>query len=89
MRPSEGKFVRIKTGLYQGDLGIVFRIQNDDRIYVKLIPRVDPMPKSKDGKKIASRQFMRFPQVEFNPKSEIFKEAEKKNLPYFGNRTFY
>jgi hypothetical protein len=32
---------------------------------------------------------MRFPQIEFNPKSEIFKEAEKKNLPYFGNRTFY
>lgn len=61
MRPNEGQWVRIKNGLYQNDLGIVFKFQNDDRIYVKLVPRVDPIPKSRDGKKVPSRQFMRFP----------------------------
>ena len=44
------------------------------------------MPKSKDGKKLPTRQFMRFPQTEFNPKSEIFAGAEKKT---WGSKTFY
>lgn len=26
VRPNEGQFVRIKTGLYQNDLGVVFKI---------------------------------------------------------------
>jgi hypothetical protein len=46
VRPDENQFVRIKSGLYQDDLGIVYRIRNDNQIYVKLVPRVDPIPKS-------------------------------------------
>ena len=41
-RPSEGEWVRIKNGLYLGDLGIIDNFQGDEKIYVKLIPRIDP-----------------------------------------------
>lgn len=42
-RPTEGEWVRIKNGLYIGDLGILdHNGAGDDRIYVKLIPRIDP-----------------------------------------------
>jgi hypothetical protein len=43
--------VRIKTGLYGGDIGIVYNIRNDDAIWIKLVPRVDPTPKSKKDNK--------------------------------------
>lgn len=46
VRPEVNQFVRIKTGLYGEDLGIVYKIRSDDQIYVKLVPRVDPLPKS-------------------------------------------
>ena len=46
VRPDVNQFVRIKTGLYQEDLGIVYKIRNDNQIYVRMIPRVDPIPKS-------------------------------------------
>lgn len=59
VRPNENQFVRIKTGLYQGDIGVVYKYINDDSIWIKLLPRVDPNPKaSKNDKK---RQFLKFP----------------------------
>jgi hypothetical protein len=42
VRPKQGQWVRIKNGVYALDLGIVEKIFADDRIYVKLIPRLDP-----------------------------------------------
>jgi len=52
VRPKENQFVRIKTGLYQNDIGVVYNYKNDDQIWVKLVPRVDPNPKaSKNDKK--------------------------------------
>ena len=50
-RPDPGQWCRIKTGLYAGDLGIVLKDTNyEDRIFVKLVPRLDPsnwLPKDK------------------------------------------
>lgn len=39
--PEEGQWVRIKEGLYQDDLGQVERIVDKNKIYVKLIPRMN------------------------------------------------
>lgn len=41
-RPEYGNWCRIKTGTYQGDLGIVDRERDSESIYVKLVPRLDP-----------------------------------------------
>jgi hypothetical protein len=60
VRPEVNQFVRIKTGLYAEDLGIVYKIRSDDQIFVKLVPRVDPVPKSSAAND-KTRMFMRFP----------------------------
>ena len=39
--PEPGCWVRIKNGLYEKDIGIVERIDRDDKVTVKLIPRID------------------------------------------------
>ena len=51
-RPKAGQWVRIKNGLYQDDLGYVDKFVGDHKIYVKLIPRIDPVlaPKSDEEK---------------------------------------
>jgi transcription elongation factor SPT5 len=51
VRPKENQFVRIKSGLYGGDIGIVYSVKTDDAIWIKLVPRVDPSPKSKKDNK--------------------------------------
>jgi hypothetical protein len=45
--------VRIRTGLYTGDVGVVEKIESDEKIYVKLVPRLDPaaLNRTKDGGK--------------------------------------
>lgn len=40
--PESRNWVRIKSGIYDKDLGVVEKIINDDKIWVKLIPRIDP-----------------------------------------------
>ena len=60
VRPEQGQWVRIRGGLYQDDLGLVEHIQNDDRIFVKLVPRVDPH-RSKEG----AASFVRTSQMMF------------------------
>ena len=40
--PEAGCWVRIKNGLYEKDIGIVERIEREDKVVVKLIPRIDP-----------------------------------------------
>jgi hypothetical protein len=40
--PEVGNWVRIKTGLYDKDLGVADKIISDDKIFVKVIPRMDP-----------------------------------------------
>ena len=53
-RPEEGHWVRIKSGKYQGDLGIISKYFSDESIWVKLIPRIDPtdwLPRSQQPKK--------------------------------------
>lgn len=49
VRPKKGQWVRIKGTLYTEDLGYVDEYIGDDKIYVKLIPRIDPNVK-KDAK---------------------------------------
>lgn len=41
--PVEGQWVRIKNGMYQNDLGIIDTIPYDDKYYVKMVPRYDPL----------------------------------------------
>lgn len=40
--PAPCSWVRIKSGMYEGDIGVCTRVLSDDKIEVKLIPRVDP-----------------------------------------------
>jgi DNA helicase HerA-like ATPase len=40
--PEPRNWVRIKSGVYDKDLGIVEKIIGDDKMWVKLIPRIDP-----------------------------------------------
>jgi len=47
--PEPGRWVRIKSGLYEKDIGIVERIERDDRVCVRLIPRIDPGALAKRG----------------------------------------
>lgn len=63
-RPDIGQWVRIKNGLYQGDIGLVDFIKVDDNYYVKLIPRYDPQSLQKDYNKKDNKYPIshRFPQ---------------------------
>lgn len=47
--PEPGRWVRIKNGLYEKDIGIVERIERDDRVCVRLIPRIEPSALQKRG----------------------------------------
>ena len=40
--PEPRNWVRIKSGVYEKDLGVVEKIINDEKVWVKLIPRIDP-----------------------------------------------
>ena len=45
IRPTKGTWVRIKGTLYSDDLGFVDEYLSDDKIYVQIIPRIDPTVK--------------------------------------------
>jgi hypothetical protein len=70
--PEQGHWVRIKSGLYDKDLGFVEKIISDDKICVKLIPRIDPQNTRTGFKK---GFLSKVPQKAFNP--QIFKDAFK------------
>ena len=41
--PEPRNWVRIKSGMYEKDLGVVEKIVNDEKVWIKLIPRIgDP-----------------------------------------------
>ena len=43
MRPDENQWVRIKSsGPYEQDFGIINKYVDDKKIFVKLIPRINP-----------------------------------------------
>jgi hypothetical protein len=80
VRPKQGQWIRIKGGLYQGDIGLVEKMFNDDRIYVKLIPRLDPnifRPSEKSNKDTKKKMmFQRHAQSAFS--EEYLKEVNPK-----------
>lgn len=73
--PEQGCWVRIKNGLYEKDIGIVERIDREDKVVIKLIPRIDPsgmntVRRSYGGGAggFKKRMFVnRLPQKAFNP----------------------
>lgn len=68
-KPQTGQWVRIKNGMYQGDLGMVDEIRGDDRYFIKLIPRYDPIS-LRPGYKRSEMNYPishRFPQQAFDP----------------------
>ena len=80
--PEAGYWVRVKNGLYEKDIGIVERIEREDKVVVKLIPRIDPnstnsMRRAYGGAGgFKKRMFMnRMPQKAFNP--NIFKPTTR------------
>ena len=82
--PEPRNWVRIKIGLYEKDLGVVEKILSDDKVWVKLIPRIDPQF-SKSYKK---GYFQKPPQKAFNP--TIFKDAIKQTANGPSNtKSFY
>jgi len=67
------QWVRVKGGKYQGDLGVV-EVIGENKVLVRLIPRIDLSTVGKDakGKEVggrARRSFARIPQKLFNPKA--------------------
>ena len=66
IRPEKGSWVRIKGTLYAEDLGFVEENMGDDKIYVQIIPRIDP-----HVKKNAKFTFQRQNQIPFD--SKVFK----------------
>ena len=66
-----GEWVRIKSTAYDKDIGIVEKIISDDKVYVKLIPRIEH-----PGTKREKRNFMsKIPQKAFN--STVFSDAHR------------
>ena len=71
--PAPISWVRIKSGVYDGDIGVCTRILSDDKVEVKLIPRVDPnrtkdKTKTKGGAPDRKRPRQgRIPQRAFDP----------------------
>lgn len=83
------QWVRIKTGQYNNDLGMVEKI-NENKAIIRLIPRienpskevshVEKNNKSKNGANDKYKnKFVRIPQKVFNP--EAFKFTEIKKMP--------
>lgn len=74
-RPERGSWVRIKTGMYQNDIGIVDSFRGDDKYLVKMIPRYDPQTMEKGYKRDNKMNpFQRFPQMAFHPDPEHWKQ---------------
>lgn len=65
MKIEKHQWVRIKTGLYSGDLGLVESTAANNKVWLRIIPRVEFNPKKADSK--ASRfSTIRLPQKAFN-----------------------
>jgi transcription elongation factor SPT5 len=82
------QWVRVKQGLYGGDLGLVEETE-DNKVWLRLIPRLDI---SKDQQKgtapdKAKNKFTSFrpPQKIFNPKSVPGNMLEVKTIDHLGN----
>jgi len=66
--PEEKTWVRIKNGLYQDDVGICVRVVSNNKIFVKLIPRLDPLLQQNEANfRREKRIFQRFEQCPFRP----------------------
>lgn len=93
MLPQPISWVRIKSGIYEGDIGVVTRILNEDKVEVKLIPRVDPSGRSNVWRSgaagFASKRASGFklPQRAFDPR--IFKATNQQQRAVDQNKTFY
>jgi hypothetical protein len=54
--------------MYQGDIGIVDSFKGDDKFFIKLVPRYDPLSMEKGYKRDNKMNpFQRFPQMAFDP----------------------
>lgn len=88
------QLVRIKNGLYIGDLALVEQI-DDQKVWLRLVPRVEPPVKEKPEDKKANNvkadkfksRFIRQTQRFFNPK--LFPNVNKTQVKDLGSRHFY
>ena len=85
------QWVRLKSGVYDGDLAQVINIEDSVKVYVKVIPRLGEQKKDKDTpvdkkedifKKI--RKNFRPPQKLFHPSLCKKDAVEKKNNKQYG-----
>lgn len=75
-------FVRIKKGVYKGDLAQVVRLMEDEqKVVVRLVPRLD-LSEYTGGSYSASK--VRPPQKPFDPSKLPEDKVERKNRPRFG-----
>ena len=79
--PKSKSWVRIKGGMYDKDLAIIEKVISEDKIYVKLIPRIGT---TKNGN--SKQPFSRAPQRAFN--STLFSESQKVK-PVGFNKVFW
>ena len=84
IRPTKGTWVRIKGTLYSDDLGFVDEYISDDKIYVQIIPRIDPTVK-----KGAKFTFQRTNQQPFEPKLFGVETTHRRNLYAGDDRLFW
>ena len=63
-------WVRIKSGLYENDIGLVEGLPNDNKILLRVIPRIDMNPKKESDPKNRFASF-KPPQKLFNTEEAI------------------
>lgn len=96
MKIEKHQWVRIKTGLYSGDLGLVECTAANNKVWLRIIPRVEFKPKTAADAKSSRFSTIRLPQKGFSielikgQQHEIRREKDilNKEFIYF-KRNFY
>ncbi len=71
--------VKIRSGLYRGDIGQVVHIDNDEMYLVMVVPRIAPPPTPKPGKRRRS-QGKRVPARRLKPNDAVLLFGKKVTL---------
>ncbi len=72
-------WVKIRSGLYRGDIGQVVHIDNDEMYLVMVVPRIAPPPTPKPGKQYHSQR-KRVPAQRLKPNDTVLLFGKKVTL---------
>ncbi len=78
-----GDWVKIRSGLYRGDIGHISNIDNDEMYDVLVVPRISPRPTPLPGKRPRTRS-ARVPAKRIKPNEAIKMFGTKVSLTWYG-----